>query len=195
MLIHKGAVPLKTKRLVLRQFTLHDKYTVYHNMTSDAHMTKYLSWDTHESLDTTIEMLTRWITGYENPEFYRWAIEYENEVVGSIHLLDISNKSSRCDLGYYIGSKWWNMGIVTEAADEVIRFAFEELGMHKIVAWHHSDNAASGHVMKKLGLILEGTLRKDTRLKNGTYSDVKTYGLLLEDWNTERSNRLYNDKL
>jgi [ribosomal protein S5]-alanine N-acetyltransferase len=53
-------------------------------MTSDAHMTKYLSWDIHESLEATTEMLTKWISEYENPEFYRWAIEYEKEVVGSI---------------------------------------------------------------------------------------------------------------
>lgn len=187
MLIHKGTVPIKTKRLVLRKFIMNDKHAVYHNMTSDAQMTKYLSWETHESLEDTAEMLTKWISGYENPEFYRWAIEFEDEVIGSVHLLDISNKSFRCDLGYYIGSKWWNIGIVTETAYEVMRFAFEELGMHKIVAWHHADNAASGHVMKKLGMILEGTLRKDTLLKNGTFSDVKTYGILLEDWNNRKT--------
>jgi [ribosomal protein S5]-alanine N-acetyltransferase len=86
------------------------------------------------------------------------------------------------------------MGIVTETADEVITFAFEKLGMHKIIAWYHADNVASGRVMNKLGMVVEGTPRKDTRLKNGTFSDVKTYGLLIEDWNAKRGNRPGNDK-
>ena len=45
---------------------MNDKHAVYQNMTSDAQMTKYLSWETHESLEDTAEMLTKWISGYEN---------------------------------------------------------------------------------------------------------------------------------
>ncbi|WP_082423310.1 GNAT family N-acetyltransferase [Paenibacillus dakarensis] len=104
---------------------------------------------------------------------------------GSIHFLDISNQSLRCELGYYIGSKWWGKGIVTEASKEVSRFAFEKLGMNKIMAWHHSKNVASGKVLINLGMILEGVLRRDTKLKNGEFSDVNTYGLLYEEWSLQ----------
>lgn len=182
MLVHTGTTTLKTSRLVLRQFNLNDVQAVYRNMTSDGSMTTYLSWTVHESLAQTTEMVSKWIFNYEDAEFYRWGIEYEKQIIGSIHLLEVSNKSLRCELGYYIGSKWWNKGIATEASKEVIRFAFEQLGMHKITSWHHSSNVASGRVINNLGMVLEGVLRKDTRLKDGEFVDVKTYGLLHEEW-------------
>ncbi len=53
------------------------------------------------------------------------------------------------------------------------------------MAWHHSKNVASGKVLINLGMILEGVLRRDTKLKNGEFSDVNTYGLLYEEWSLQ----------
>ena len=122
MLNHKGTVPLQTKHLFLRRFAQDDLESVYNNMTSDPEMTKYLA-----SPDETEILLQKWVSGYTNPEFYRWAIEFENEVIGSIHFPEISNKHAKCTIGYYISSKWWGRGYTSGAAKGIARYAFEEI--------------------------------------------------------------------
>ncbi|WP_054958538.1 GNAT family N-acetyltransferase [Paenibacillus dakarensis] len=92
MLIHTGTITLQTDRLVLRQFKHSDAKVVYQNMTSDCIMTKYLSWNTHESLEEMTELLSRWISKYEDTEYYRWAIEY---LVPFIFLI---YQTSHCDV-------------------------------------------------------------------------------------------------
>ena len=54
--------------------------------------------------------------------------------------------------------------------------------MNKIRAWHYADNAASGAVLKKLGMTIEGVLRQETRLSGGRFSDVIAYGILASEW-------------
>lgn len=182
MLNHKSTVPLQTKHLLLRRFAEDDLESVYNNMTSDPEMTKYLAWDAHHSPDETEILLQKWVSGYTNPEFYRWAIVFDNEVIGSIHFPELSNKHSKCEIGYYIGSKWWGKGFTSEAAKEIARYAFEDINAHKLKAWHHSDNTASGLVLQKLGMIIEGEFKQEMILKDGTYSDIKEYGLLKDTW-------------
>ena len=70
---------------------------------------------------------------------------------------------------------------MTEALAEVLRFSFEELGIHRVEAQHEIENGASGAVMRKCGMPKEGTLRG--RLYNkGRYVDVDLYAILREDY-------------
>lgn len=148
-------------------------------------MTAYLSWGPYETLTETEERLAQWTARYEQADYYRWAIVYERQVIGLIHFIDLSERSLRCEMGYYIGSKWWGRGIVTEAAETVTAFAFERLGMNRLAAWHHAENVVSGRVLAKLGMMLEGVLRQDT-WRNGKFHDVCTYGILREEWQSNR---------
>ena len=68
MLTHKGTIPLTTPRLILRRLTLDDAQAAYDNWCTDEKVPKYLSWDIHESVETTREFLTKCIAGYENVE-------------------------------------------------------------------------------------------------------------------------------
>ena len=121
MLTHKGTVTLTTPRLTLRRFTMDDAQTAYENWASDDKTTKYLSWDTHKTVDTTREMLLKWIPEYERPDYYLWAIEYKNTFLGEALFFNISDKDEKCEIGYNIGSKWWNKGIMTEAVARIFR--------------------------------------------------------------------------
>ena len=74
-----------------------------------------------------------------------------------------------------------NRGYATEAAAAMLAFGFDELGLNRIHAAHLSRNPASGKVMKKAGMVLEGTARQDA-IKWGRYEDLVSYGILREDW-------------
>jgi ribosomal-protein-alanine N-acetyltransferase len=60
---------------------------------------------------------------------------------------------------YWIGVPYWGKGYATEAAREAVRYAFEDLGLHRLYAAHFGSNPASGKVMRKIRMSYEGTLR------------------------------------
>lgn len=186
MLNHTGTQKLTTARLTLRRFAPADAQAMFDNWASDASVTKYLSWETHPSPDFTRELIAKWILEYENPEYYHWVIEFDGTIVGGISLHDLSNRAMRCELGYCIGSKWWNQGVATEAARAVIGFAFEKLGAHRVWATHDVANAASGRVMQKAGMTREGILRQHARHKGGAFYDMVCCGVLREQWQKAR---------
>ena len=184
MLTHKGTLTLKTPRLALRRFTADDAQMMYDNWAKDENVPRFLSWKIHESVEQTREILTQWAGEYDSPEYYHWAIQYipDNTIVGGINLHGVSNKSWRAELGYNLGSKWWNKSIMTEAAGAVLKFAFDEIGFNKICAMHDTENVGSGRVMQKIGMIREGRFYKHSRRKDGTWGDIDYYGILKENW-------------
>jgi len=99
-------------------------------------------------------------------------------LAGTVSLLEISEKHSRAELGYWIAFEHWGKGICTEAGCRLNAFANEYLGVTRIVARCMARNPASARVMEKSGLKREGYLHKHT-LKNGRYEDMLLYGLVL----------------
>ena len=100
----------------------------------------------------------------------------EDEVVGAIGLR-IANANRHAEVGYWVGKEWWGNGFASEAGTELVRFAFEVLGLHRVMARHFASNPASGRVMQKIGMKQEGTLRQHF-LKWGRFEDIVFYGIL-----------------
>ena len=64
----------------------------------------------------------------------------------------------------------WGYGYATEAAVEMLRFGFSDLGLHKISATCDPDNAASIGVLTKIGMTREGYL-SEHMLVHGQWRD------------------------
>ena len=103
------------------------------------------------------------------------------ELVGAINVLGVSKQNSHGEMGYWIGTPYWNQGYCTEAARALIRFSFDTLGLHRVFAHHLGRNPASGRVMAKAGMRYEGTLREHTR-KNDVFEDLPVYGILASEF-------------
>jgi len=183
MLTHKGTVTLKTPRLVLRRMTLDDVPAAFRNWASDERVPKHHSWDVYTDVEPLREYVAKRIADYEKPDCYDWAIIFDGEMVGAINLHAITDKAEHVELGYSLGSKWWGMGIMTEAVGAVIRFAFEELNANKVNAAYDTENPASGRVMQKNGMTQEGLLREHKMHKDGTRGDLAWYAILKSEWN------------
>ena len=189
MLQHKGTVELFAPGLRLRRFTLEDAPAMYANWASDPLVTRYVTWETHASVETTRSVLAEWVPQYEKQDYYHWLIEYEGVPIGSISLFGISDWHRRGELGYCIGSSYWNKGITTKAVSLVLDFAFQEVGLERVIARHDVENPASGRVMQKAGMIKEGVLRRDVRRKSdGVFTDMVIYGILRDEWAARRQN-------
>jgi ribosomal-protein-alanine N-acetyltransferase len=91
--------------------------------------------------------------------------------------LRLESDHHRAELGYWLGVPYWGRGYATEAAQAVLRYGFDTLGLHRIYAQHLRENPASGHVLKKIGMRYEGCLRHHI-CKWDQFQDLEVYGLL-----------------
>jgi len=184
---HKGTVLLETERLYLRKFEIGDAGAMYSNWASEDEVTKFLTWPTHTDIAITREVLNCWITNYQRADFYNWAIELKElgEVVGNISVVCIKEPVASAELGYCIGTKWWGQGLMPEAGREVIRYLFEEAGFNRVAAAHAKDNRKSGRVMRKIGMVCEGTLRASGKCNQGVVDEV-WYSILRNEYQSRR---------
>ncbi|MBQ6430877.1 MAG: GNAT family N-acetyltransferase [Oscillospiraceae bacterium] len=184
---HKGTVRIETERLILRRFTENDAEAAFRNWTSDEKVTEYLRWQTHRELAASRGIVAEWVKNYERDDFYQWAIELKalGEPIGSISVVEQDERLDIVEIGYCIGSRWWDRGITSEAFSALLPFFFEEVGVNRIAARHDPDNPNSGRVMRRCGLKYEGTLRQ-ADFNNRGVVDVCVYALLKEDWLTAR---------
>jgi [ribosomal protein S5]-alanine N-acetyltransferase len=99
--------------------------------------------------------------------------------------LRIEPEHRHAELGYWLGVPYWGRGYATEAAREVLRYGFEDLGLHRIFASHFKHNPASGTILKKLGMQYEGCQREHLR-KWDQFVDSELYGILRREWQISR---------
>ncbi|MGW2346440.1 GNAT family N-acetyltransferase [Streptomyces sp. NPDC001661] len=84
-------------------------------------------------------------------------------------------------LGYCLGEAMWGRGYATEAAQALLRWAFDTLDLNRVQAEADTRNAGSARVLEKVGFVREGTLREDC-VVDGEVSDSWVYGLLRREW-------------
>ena len=75
-----------------------------------------------------------------------------SQAVGSMYLADIDETQKSVSVHYAISQTYWNQGIMSEACQRVIDFAFEVLGAENIHTTHHLENPASGNVLQHCGM-------------------------------------------
>lgn len=105
------------------------------------------------------------------------------QLIGAIGLM-IDRSVRKGELGYWIGKPFWGRGYCTEAAAAVLDYGFTVLGLNRVSARHFARNPASGRVMEKIGMIVEGTARQDT-IKWDNYEDMVFYGILRNEWSAK----------
>jgi len=181
---HTGTQDAETERLRLRRFVLGDANKMFIEWASDENVTKYLTWKRHTSVAETKTFLMNRVNDYLDISKYLWAIELKEtgELIGSIGF-DILSETNRCaDFGYCIGTRFWNKGYVTEALRALTDYMLYDVNINRVEAYHSVNNPASGKVMQKAGLILEGRCRQKYITGEGIYQDADLYGLVKEDF-------------
>jgi len=173
---------LTTERLILRPFALTDAARVQQlaGAREIADMTGHIP---HPYPDGAAE---EWIATHE-PEWkhgkaavFAITLHDTGELIGAIGLT-LHPQYHHAELGYWLGTPYWNHGYTTEAARTVIRFGFQDLALNRVYASHFARNPASGRVMQKCGMQHEGTLRQHfVRWDNP--EDLVCYGILKSEW-------------
>lgn len=174
---------LETDRLVLREIRIDDAETIY-NYLSDSEVIKYLEGST-DSIEEAKGYIS-WISeGYEKRTDIRWGIELKenNTLIGDCGLGHINEPKIPTELGFMLSKKYWNKGYMSEVLKAILEYGFEELGLHRIQGWTHSDNIISSRLLLNNGFTKEGLHREFVYIwHRGIYFDADMYAILSKDY-------------
>jgi [ribosomal protein S5]-alanine N-acetyltransferase len=168
---------LSTARLRLRELVLDDSRAV-HSYAFDPDVARFTPWKPFAS-----EMFARGLVEMIlQPQFLSWAITVppENLAVGMVFLQSFSRQHRRAEVAFNLAKPLWGRGLATEAAGAVLRFGFQGLGLNRIEALCMPQNAASGRVLGKLGMVCEGRMRKFHHRYDG-FQDMDLFAVLSSD--------------
>lgn len=101
-----------------------------------------------------------------------------NRPVGSVYLRDIDRQHKKAEYGIFIGGEdARGKGYGTMAARLMIRYAFEELGLHRLFLRALADNGQAIRSYEKAGFEREACLREDVCI-DGHYRDIVLMGII-----------------
>jgi len=103
------------------------------------------------------------------------------QAVGIIQVRTLAPGFDLAEWGFAIGSAFWGTGVFQAAAREVLAFAFNEVGIHRLEARSAVANGRGNGALQKMGATREGVLRKSF-LREGVYHDQVIWSICEEDW-------------
>jgi RimJ/RimL family protein N-acetyltransferase len=176
---------LVTQRLVLREVVERD-FAAFFELYNDCEARQYeQSGDrVHSEADVRNGIQRILADQKATPRTrYRFAITISPDdwLRGWVSLRSSDQAIGEWEMGWTVHRAAWNQGYATEAACEVLRFAFHELGAHRVIAACHVENVASARVMEKLGMRCEGR-RRGVRTINDAWVDDLLYAILEVDY-------------
>lgn len=142
---------LTTKRLTLRQLIIDDELEIF-LLRSDPAINKYLDRQSCEAIEGArifINQVNENI--HKNVSLY-WAMTLpdRNKLVGTICLYGFADENESCEIGYELLTNFQGQGIMQEAVEKVIDYAFSKMNLQKIEAFLLKDNQRSINLLEKL---------------------------------------------
>jgi RimJ/RimL family protein N-acetyltransferase len=154
---------LETQRLLLRHYEpgdLEDLYAMYR----EPEMRRYFP-DGTLNLEETQEELEWYFHGHpRHPEIGLWATIHKEtgQFIGRCGLLPWTiDGQDEIEIAYMIAKPYWGQGLGTEAAAGIRDYAFEQLGLTRMVCLIDEDNQGSIRVAEKTGMAFEKTDRDE----------------------------------
>lgn len=143
---------LETDRLILRPWREEDAGQLY-KYAKDPKVGPAAGWPVHTDVENSRQIIKDVLSAEET---YAIVLKNENLPIGSIGLMigeksNIATGNDEGEIGYWIGVPYWGQGIIPEAVHELLRHAFEELGLKVIWCGYYEGNEKSLRVQEKCG--------------------------------------------
>lgn len=103
------------------------------------------------------------------------------ELIGDVNLAWRSAEHRGGEIGYVFHPAFAGQGYATEAAHRLLHLAFDDLGLHRVIARVDADNHSSARLAARLGLRQEAHLVKNEWFK-GRWSDELDFAILEDEW-------------
>lgn len=155
---------LRTERVVLRPWCACDAAALY-ELASDSRIGPRAGWPCHESVEMSARIIHDVLAV---PDSFAMVSRKTGVLMGAIGLThaeysDVA-QDGEMELGYWIGVPYQGKGLTTEAAREVLRYGFENLGLSAIWACYYDGNEPSRRVQEKCGFVYHHSYESDVPL-------------------------------
>jgi RimJ/RimL family protein N-acetyltransferase len=175
------SLPFVTERLTLRRFTLNDvddivELVSHPSVAQVGNKIKAAAAEVKKYID-----LQNSLQLFELNRCFDLGIELkgENKIIGFVGMIRKNHKQGEVGWALHIGYR--GQGYATEAAQALITYGFEKLGLHRIWADTSNMNVPSMKVMERLGMRCEGHYR-ESEFQDGQWIDVLVYAILADEW-------------
>ena len=145
-----GSDVLMTQRLILRRWNQKDAEDLY-RYACDPDVGPIAGWPPHKNPDESRAVIRDVLNGREA---YAICLKEDRKAIGAIELklnghTDLTDRDDECEMGYWLGKPFWGRGIVPEAVTEMLRRAFEDIGIQKVWVGYYEGNSKSKRVQEK----------------------------------------------
>lgn len=167
---------LSTERLIIRDFEEEDWKEVY-KYTSQQTVMEYMPEGVLTKEET--KKFIRENIG-ESAKKFPVILAGKKTLIGHMEFFKYFGEHSY-EIGWVFNPDYYNKGYASEAALALLKYGFEELELHRIVATCQPENVPSYRVMEKIGMRREGYFKKCIPHGDGWW-DEYSYGILEEEW-------------
>ena len=178
---------LQTERLLLRPWRESDAPALF-KYAQNPNVGLIAGWPPHTSEEVSREIIRAVLSESGN---FAVVLKETNEAIGSIGIMTAqstirtaSMAEDECEIGFWIGEPFWGQGLIPEAVNELLHYAFEDLAMRVVWCGYYDGNVKSQRAQEKCGFIfshtsenrpvpLLGEVRTEhfTKLTQGGYSE------------------------
>ncbi|KAB2334558.1 GNAT family N-acetyltransferase [Cytobacillus depressus] len=167
---------IETDRLIIRDFEFKDWHAVY-KYTSDTTVMKYIPEEVFSEEDAK-EFIMKNIG--KKAEKFPVIVKDEKILIGHMVLEKYFGEHTY-EIGWVFNPDYQNKGYASEAAKAMLKFGFEKMKLHRIVATCQPENTPSYRVMEKIGMRREGYFKKCIP-KGNEWWDEYYYAILEQEW-------------
>jgi RimJ/RimL family protein N-acetyltransferase len=172
---------LETKRLLLREFVKSDVPAVL-AYASDPETVKYMPLGPGDARPVVRSAIKEAKAKPRTAFCLAVVLKESGQVIGSGGISMEKDRFGRRyvngEVSWILRREYWNRGYGTELAEELLRFGFDELRLHRISAWCDAENMGSIRVMEHCGMQREGTLRDVVLDRDECWCDQCVYAIL-----------------
>lgn len=173
---------LLSKRTVVRRFRENDGESIFSLIDNNTSWLgdQYPSFlpvkvDHAEAEMLAREKLAKWLL-QEEYCFGVWESK-KAELIGIATICKIDWVTPHAEINAFIGHADAGQGLMTEALAHVVKFAFEQLKLHKLYFRNSTESVAAQRLARKFGFRREGDLREAFKKASGEFGDYMLFGL------------------
>lgn len=155
----------------------------FYDILSREVVTRYYGMDGLVNQQEASAIIDSFQTKFASKRGIRWGIvrKKNGEFIGTVGLNNLNVRAKKSEIGYELHPDYWHKGIMQEAIQAVLHYAFVELDLVRMGAVTFPDNRASIQLLRKMGFIEEGRLRSYL-FQGGQSYDALIFSLLKPEW-------------
>jgi aminoglycoside 6'-N-acetyltransferase len=180
---------LRTSRLTLQPLSENDAADLFEYQ-SDPETVRFIPWPAR-TLEQVVESISK-VANFSTPKVENdsmvlgWRLSSKGKVIGQSNLTIVSEVNSFAEIGWVVSPHFRGQGFAAEATLALIDFAFDELKLHRLIAYMDQRNSESARLAERLGMRREAAFVKDEFFK-GEWTSAYLYALLAEERVAQRN--------